>query len=137
MPMLSPQVGCEGMNGPSSVAVRGPSLTQRRHLLNALIAEMLSLPNDGRHPKLETVPERLRSEDNGSTDQASGDARAIAAITSLWYTKRSVCALELEYRSAAEYARSARQTNADEMRLLPDLGRLFFDDERNRAERAR
>jgi hypothetical protein len=112
-------------------------LTQRRHSLNALIAEMLSPPNDGRHPKLETVLERLRSEDYGSTDQASGDARAIAAITSLWYTKRSVCALDSNIGAAAEYARSARQTNADEMRLLSGLGRLFFDDERNRTEHVR
>jgi hypothetical protein len=31
MPVLSPQVRYEGMNGPSSVAVRGPSLTQLGH----------------------------------------------------------------------------------------------------------
>src|ERR1700739_2924188 len=31
MPVLSPQVRYEGVNGPSSVAVRGPSLTRRRH----------------------------------------------------------------------------------------------------------
>jgi hypothetical protein len=31
MPVLSPQVRYEGVNGPSSVAVRGPSLTQSGH----------------------------------------------------------------------------------------------------------
>jgi hypothetical protein len=31
MPVLSPQVRYEGMNGPSSVAVRGPSLTLNRN----------------------------------------------------------------------------------------------------------
>src|ERR1035441_9601449 len=31
MPVLSPQVCYEGVNGPSSVAVRGPSLTHKRH----------------------------------------------------------------------------------------------------------
>jgi hypothetical protein len=31
MPVLSPRVRCEGMNGPSSVAVQGPVLTHMRH----------------------------------------------------------------------------------------------------------
>ena len=42
-------------------------------------------------------------------------------------TKRSVCAIELEHRCCRRVRASARQANADEMRLLPGLGRLFFD----------
>lgn len=46
-------------------------------------------------------------------------------------------AAEVEAECCWRRVRAIRPTNADEMRRLPGLGRLFFDDERNRAERAR